>query len=212
MTDAMTNRGPAVRSSARRPGRRGERFDGTLMPPLYRPRRPSPLGAQPEGTPMIRWCAAGIVVVLGTALAGCSSGTGGPSAPPSSSVVNRHSTPIPRDTNGLRKLDRETQTATGVHADPTSSSKKRRQWFPGDVGTYQVGRGIPPGMYRSVASASGRCAWARLNGSSSPTHMVIAHGLTAGPVTVTIKAGDKFFQTSGCASWHRVGGASRPSG
>jgi hypothetical protein len=71
----------------------------------------------------------------------------------------------------------------------------------GQVGTYQVGRGVAAGTYASAAPGGGRtCRWA-VSGTSGNT-LRSGHG-TASTV-VTIHATDGFFETNGCSSWRRV--------
>jgi hypothetical protein len=152
---------------------------------------------------MIRLCAVSGIVILAVGVAGCSHSTAhSPPAHAKPTAVGQ-GVPKPRDSEALRKMDRAIATSDAGRA-PRSGGQTPRQWFPGNVGTYQVGRGIPPGKYRSARSPVGRCVWARLNSSSPSARSVVASGSTAGPVTVTIKANDKFFETSGCASWHRL--------
>ncbi|WP_157549873.1 hypothetical protein [Nonomuraea candida] len=69
--------------------------------------------------------------------------------------------------------------------------------------TLVVGTDIQPGTYRTTGPASGfpMCYWARLRDT---TGGVIATGMPAGPVVVTIQATDKAFQTGGCADWTRA--------
>ncbi|GAB3883892.1 hypothetical protein [Terrabacter terrigena] len=77
--------------------------------------------------------------------------------------------------------------------------------FVGDVGTYLVGRGIPPGTYESAGGHAGRtCHWFRLKGLTGRPADVVASGSTNGPARVTILRTDAFFQTRDCATWSRV--------
>jgi hypothetical protein len=79
--------------------------------------------------------------------------------------------------------------------------------FGGEVGTYQVGRGIPPGAYETAGGHGGRrCQWSRLKGLSAAPGDVLASGSSDGPARVTILATDAFFQTKDCAPWRRAAG------
>ena len=70
----------------------------------------------------------------------------------------------------------------------------------GGDGTYEVGVDIKPGTYVSKRPESGNCYWARLTGGDS-LGSIIDNGNSAGQVVVTIKKGDKFFESNGCSDW-----------
>ena len=70
--------------------------------------------------------------------------------------------------------------------------------MPGD-GTYEVGVDVKPGTYVSKAPDS-NCYWARTTGGDGIGD-IIANGNSAGQVVVTIKSGDKFFESNGCSDW-----------
>lgn len=71
--------------------------------------------------------------------------------------------------------------------------------MPGD-GTYEVGVDVQPGTYVSTTPGSGNCYWARLTGKDG-IGGITENGNSAGQVVVTIKAGDKFFESRGCSDW-----------
>ncbi|MGW4725460.1 hypothetical protein [Streptomyces sp. NPDC004291] len=76
------------------------------------------------------------------------------------------------------------------------------QEIPGD-GTFLVGEEVRPGVYRTAGptdDATG-CYWARLKGTTGDSSEIIANSSGKGPITVTVLAGDKAFQTSGCQAW-----------
>jgi hypothetical protein len=77
-------------------------------------------------------------------------------------------------------------------------------WVLGSVGTYVVGRGIRPGVYRSAGAIGGTCQWARLKGSGDAPADVIVNRSATGSSTVTIKSTDKFFRTSDCKNWQKI--------
>jgi hypothetical protein len=91
--------------------------------------------------------------------------------------------------------------STALPAKPSTTGT----WFVGEVGTYLVGRGIPPGTYESVGGQDGRrCEWARLKGLATTAGDVLAAGSTSSRASVTILATDAFFQTKDCANWRKV--------
>jgi hypothetical protein len=69
-------------------------------------------------------------------------------------------------------------------------------------GTFIVGEDVQPGRYKAKA-ADGNCYWARLKDDSGELDSIIANNNTAGQSSVTIKATDGAFETSGCTPWIR---------
>lgn len=67
-------------------------------------------------------------------------------------------------------------------------------------GTYQVGKDIKPGTYRTRTGSSG-CYYARLSGFGGSTDEIIANNLTDAPAVVTIAPTDKGFTTERCGTW-----------
>ena len=67
-------------------------------------------------------------------------------------------------------------------------------------GTYQVGKDIQPGTYRTRTSSPG-CYYARLNGFGGTTGEIIANNNTDAPAIVTIAATDKGFESQSCGTW-----------
>ena len=67
-------------------------------------------------------------------------------------------------------------------------------------GTFQVGKDIQPGTYRTRAGSSG-CYYARLKGFGGTLDDIIANNDTDAPALVTIAASDKGFESDGCGSW-----------
>lgn len=76
-----------------------------------------------------------------------------------------------------------------------------------DEGTLLVPSEVKPGTYRATVPAdSYNCYWARLKGTSHEIEYIIGNGNAApgAKVTVTIKATDKAFHSSGCGAWAKV--------
>jgi len=143
-------------------------------------------------------------LVAGLMLSGCSaSSTAGTAA---SSPAAR---PSPTTTSGGLKAAATAKDQQAAHDDaqptPGASPQPAGTWRLGRLGTYLVGRGIPPGIYDSAAPVGSICRWVRLSGLTGVKGEVIAGHDSAGPSRVTIRASDKFFQTNGCSNWHKVG-------
>jgi hypothetical protein len=66
-------------------------------------------------------------------------------------------------------------------------------------GTYEVGVDVKPGTYVSPAP-SDSCYWARMKAGDGVDN-IIANNNNSGQSVVTIKASDKFFESSGCSDW-----------
>src|SRR5206468_12642808 len=117
------------------------------------------------GSTMIRFGALAGSVILAVGLVGCSETTAHSPTPQAKPTPVGQAAPKPRDSEALRKMDRAIASSEAGRA-KSSGGQTIRQWFPGNVGTYQVGRGMPAGTYRSARSPTGRCNWERLNSSS----------------------------------------------
>ncbi len=67
-------------------------------------------------------------------------------------------------------------------------------------GTYQVGKDIQPGTYRTRV-ASPTCYYERLSGFGGTTDEIIANNLTDAPAVITIAPSDKGFHSERCGTW-----------
>lgn len=99
----------------------------------------------------------------------------------------------------------KTQTVTAAPKAP-ASTQPASTTIPGD-GTYQVGKDIPAGTYKSSgasASGAGDCYWERAKDASGSMDSIIANNNSTGQSVVTVNAGE-FFTTQGCNTWVKVG-------
>ena len=71
-------------------------------------------------------------------------------------------------------------------------------------GTLSVAKQITPTTYRSSNSAATYCTWSRLSNFSGSYTAIIAVGIGKGQQIVTIKAGDKGFDSAECGTWTRL--------
>ena len=98
-------------------------------------------------------------------------------------------------TAGPTGTSTSTPTSTGpTSTGPTSPPTSFRE------GTYEVGRDIAPGPYRTPG-ASSSCYWARLSANSGQLDAIIANGSASGPNSVTVAQSDRFVQFSGPCLW-----------
>jgi hypothetical protein len=84
---------------------------------------------------------------------------------------------------------------------PTAAPKPTAKSYPhfGD-GTFQVGKDIQPGTYRTRCGSAG-CYYARLSGFGGTVNEIIANNNTDAPAIVTIAASDKGFESENCGTW-----------
>lgn len=141
---------------------------------------------------------------LGIGLAG--SGGAPPTATPSTETVTATTTvaaPTPAEATVTVTEEAEEETVTveaeAVTETVTAGPPEPEAAMPGD-GIFEVGVDIQPGTY--IADAGDGCYWARLSGSDG-FDSIIDNNFGAGQMIVTIKEGDRFFETSGCAPWAR---------
>lgn len=95
-------------------------------------------------------------------------------------------------------------SATQAPAGPTATRAPTATPTPsfahfGD-GTFQVGKDIQPGTYRTRSGSPG-CYYARLKGFGGTVDDIIANDNTDAPAVVTIAASDKGFQSQDCGTW-----------
>lgn len=95
-------------------------------------------------------------------------------------------------------------STTHTPAGPTATQKPTAKPTPsyahfGD-GTFQVGKDIRPGTYRTRVSSSG-CYYARLKGFGGTLGEIITNNNTDAPAVVTIAATDKGFESQNCGTW-----------
>jgi hypothetical protein len=98
----------------------------------------------------------------------------------------------------------QTQATDTPQPTPTSQSQPTpttdtHPHFNGD-GTFEVGKDIQPGTYRTRVASSG-CYYARLSGFGGTTDDIIANNITDAPAIITIAATDKGFQSTRCGTW-----------
>lgn len=67
-------------------------------------------------------------------------------------------------------------------------------------GTYQVGKEIQPGTYRTRSNSSG-CYYERMAGFTGELGDILANGNTSAPEVVTILETDKGFKSTRCGVW-----------
>lgn len=92
-----------------------------------------------------------------------------------------------------------TQAPQATHA-PQPTPKPTVSYAHFDDGTYQVGKDIQPGTYRTRVGSS-NCYYERLKGFSGSVDDIIANDDTDAPAIVTIKSTDKGFSSQNCGTW-----------
>jgi hypothetical protein len=96
-----------------------------------------------------------------------------------------------------------TVTAPAPTPDPVAAPTGPLTTF-GD-GVWEVGVDIAPGKYKTTGTDSYGCYYARLQHNDGTVEDIISNGFGQGPVTVTVKPTDGYFETSGCVDWTKVG-------
>ncbi len=100
---------------------------------------------------------------------------------------------------------REDAVAKREAAVGTAETQATANTISGD-GTFVVGTDVKPGTYRTAAPTSGNCYWARLSDlGGGGSDSIIANNNSAGPSVVTIRSGDRGFETAGCEDFHKIG-------
>jgi hypothetical protein len=69
-------------------------------------------------------------------------------------------------------------------------------------GTYEVGKDVPPGTYRT--SGADGCYWDREKDLKGSLDSILANDNAAGQVVVTILTSDKAFKSENCGTWSKL--------
>lgn len=160
------------------------------QPPMMPPGPPP----QPPRKKLSRraWIIIGVVVLILVVASVANANKGGntptsvaPTATPTTIIVNSQATdtPIP--------------TATPK---PPPTAKPTPTFASFGDGTYQVGKDIQPGTYRTRSASTG-CYYERLKGFSGGIDDILANDNTDDPAIVTILASDKGFDAQNCGTW-----------
>jgi hypothetical protein len=139
------------------------------------------------------WLVIAVVVVFIIVIAAIAGGShGGTTSQPASTPSTQTTQPASQP------------TTVPTHAASTPTSVPTQKPAPSFVtfsdGTYQVGKDIQPGTYRTRTASPG-CYYERLSGFGGTVGDIIANNNTDNPAIVTIKATDKGFDTQGCGTW-----------
>jgi hypothetical protein len=103
-------------------------------------------------------------------------------------------------TQNTQPATQNTQAPAQPTAKPKPTQKPAPTFAHFDDGTFQVGKDIQSGTYRTRTGSS-NCYYARLKGFSGSTDDIIANDNTDAPAIVTIKSSDKGFESQGCGTW-----------
>jgi hypothetical protein len=93
-------------------------------------------------------------------------------------------------------------TADVPEATPPAPSGPLATFGPG---TWEVGVDIQSGKYKTTGPDGPNCYYARLKTGDGSVGDILDNNNSQGPVTVTIKESDGYFETQGCADWMKVG-------
>ncbi|GAB3587033.1 hypothetical protein [Calidifontibacter terrae] len=174
----------------------------------FNPQQPSYL-TQPSPKPAKKrkpWLTYG-GTALGAFVLGIAAGAGSSNGSPTAGSTGAASTvtmtaPGSTVTETGEAAAAETVTVTETAPAPStteSSDPASGGTIPGD-GTFQVGVDVQPGRYVSTTPDSGNCYWARMSGPDGFDD-IIDNNNSSGQSVVTIKATDKYFESSGCNTW-----------
>lgn len=106
--------------------------------------------------------------------------------------------------NAAGSSNQAASSSTNATAAPTATRGPTATPTPSyahfDDGTFQVGKDVQPGTYRTRAGSSG-CYYARLKGFGGTVDDIIANNNTDAPAVITISASDKGFESQNCGTW-----------
>jgi hypothetical protein len=166
-------------------------------PPLPPHHQPGPAGSSPASEPgkkrnwFVRHKILSALLALIVVIAIASSAGGGGSDPGESDTATN-------DTSTQESSDAE--ATPSKEATPTKKEKPEPKTY-GD-GSYEVGKDIPIGTYRSSEDTT-LCYWATLKGFSGELDDIIQNGNNS-PAIVTLTRSVEGFDTRGCGDWEEV--------
>lgn len=152
--------------------------------------QPTPQLAAPRKPRRWPWIAGGALALF--VVIGVASNDPKPAAPAGDTTPTLAATPV---------VPAETKTEPATPPPPPAPQGIGQ-------GVHRVPEDVAPGVYKTDGPAESTtpiCYWARLKDTTGSLGAVSANGLPQGPATVTILAGDKAFETSGCGPWVKVG-------
>ncbi|MFJ8016364.1 hypothetical protein [Streptomyces sp. NPDC096339] len=108
------------------------------------------------------------------------------------------------DTDTAGKDDAAKKPAASASAPAAGGdSAQKKTAFKGS-GTFEVGKDVQPGTYRTTGNGSAGCYWERAKDSSGEADSIISNDNVTGASYVTIADTDKIFKTNDCKAWEAV--------
>jgi hypothetical protein len=105
------------------------------------------------------------------------------------------------DSSGSSAKDGGAASASSAPAQKKKEDKPEdKPAFKGN-GTFQVGKDVQPGTYRTSGNSDGMCYWERDKDAKGDTDSIIANDTVYGSSYVTIKPTDKIFTSTDCKDW-----------
>lgn len=160
------------------------------QPPFYPP-GPGMMPSRPPRKKWSRrtWIIVGVVVLILVIIVAVVNGTNGTTNTTTNTSTQTSSQPTTQPTKA------QVPTAT-----PTKAPTPTPTFASFGDGTYQVGKDIQPGTYRTRVGSPG-CYYERLKGFGGTLGEIIANNNTDNPAIVTIQATDKGFSSQNCGTW-----------
>ncbi|RLU94851.1 hypothetical protein CTZ27_18640 [Streptomyces griseocarneus] len=104
---------------------------------------------------------------------------------------------------GDGKDDKPATASKGTDKNADGGDKAKKKADMSGSGTYQVGKDIKPGTYRSAGNKVG-CYWERAKDSKGELDSISANDNVVGISYVQITEEDKLFKSRGCKGWYLV--------
>lgn len=150
---------------------------------------------------IIGYTATGLIALgIGSAAGSSSNDTAAAAATSTTTILGTASTVTAPGATTVVTKSAAAAPAKTVTAEPKAPSAAST--IPGN-GTFAVGSDVKSGTYVSTTADSGNCYWARLSGDNGNLDNILDNNNSSGQSLVTIRASDKYFETSGCNTWTR---------
>jgi hypothetical protein len=161
------------------------------QPPFYPP-APGMMPSKPPRKKLGRraWVIVGVIVLIIIIISIATNAYNGSANPTTANTTTPTSTQP-----AVQPAKAQVPTAT-----PTKAPTPTPSFASFGDGSYQVGKDIQPGTYRTRVGSPG-CYYERLSGFGGTVGDIIANSNTDYPAIVTIAPTDKGFDSQGCGTW-----------
>lgn len=171
------------------------------LPPQPTPKKPTTKHRLKRRTWFVIAGILGFIIVVSAIANGTNGTSSQPATTPTKQTTQASIQPTQAQTTKPATTPTPAQTTKpAITPTPVQTPKPTPSFLTFGDGTYQVGKDIQPGTYRTTVGSPG-CYYERLSGFGGTVSDIIANNNTDFPAIVTILATDKGFDAQNCGTW-----------